>query len=603
MLVALHDIEKSFGSKQLFSGLHLSIESGDKVGLIGPNGAGKSTLLKIMSELESADGGEVARQKGAKIVFVHQVPVFAEEKTVSEVLTSVFSKSQQEEIEVVTQVATVVSLLGFEDPDQLVSQLSGGWKKRVSIGQALVQSPDLILLDEPTNHMDWEGIYWLEDLLKNTVTTFVLISHDRTFLEHVANRMVEVNRVFKGGTLSFKGNYSQFLEKKAEYIEGQKSMEASLSNKLRREDEWLRRSPQARTTKSRSRIQAAHSLSDEVDAVRLRNIAGKQSSQIEFSAGEVKSKKLIEVKEAALAFSDKVLFQKLSVTIGPGQCWGVLGLNGSGKTSFLKSLMKEIPLNQGEIVYADGVKVTYFDQSRDQLDPEETLMNSITGGDSDYVVFRDKSMHGAAYARKFLFHPDQFNVRVKYLSGGEQARLLIARLMLQDADILLLDEPTNDLDIETLDVLETSLIDFPGAIVLVSHDRSFLEKVKTHLLALEGDGQWSEYPDFYQWEAKALKRPKKVEKEVKEPREERRPKKKKLSYMEQREWDSIEEEIATAEEELSEAQAMLQNPAIMSNSQALSEQIQQVTEKEGRVERLYERWEYLEKKRSGDLHE
>ncbi|MCB0421374.1 MAG: ABC-F family ATP-binding cassette domain-containing protein [Bdellovibrionales bacterium] len=599
MLITANSITKTFGTKVLFEGMSLSVGHEDRLGLIGPNGTGKSTLLKIMAQLEKVDGGEVARQRGAYVAYVGQASEYSPNLTVKKILERSLEASGRANLEGPTQISIVLSLLGFEDPEQEVQTLSGGWKKRLSIGEALVTNPDLILFDEPTNHMDWEGIFWLEGLLKKSRFPFVVVSHDRTFLENITNRIVEIHPVYKGGNLSVKGSYSQFLQKKAEYIEAQQSQQSSLANKLRRESEWLSQSPQARSTKSRSRIKAAYELGDQVQEIRDRQSKNRTVQNLEFSTSEIRSKKLLQVSNAVKSLGGKKLFTDLDLLVRPGDCWGILGLNGSGKTTLLKSLFEELSLDQGSLEKADGLKITYFDQNRKQLNLESTVLESLTGGDSDYVIFQGKSLHAAAYARRFLFQQDQFQLKVKYLSGGEKARLLMAQFMLLEADVLLFDEPTNDLDIETLEVLEQSLLEFPGGIVIVSHDRSFLEKIATHYLALKGAGQWGQYADFYQWENEAFQKESKSEVEKSEKTTGRPAKKKKLSYLEQKEWESIEKNIEKAEENLLKEQAQLESPTLLADAKALHQQIEKVTECQQIVENLYQRWDYLEAKREG----
>ncbi|MFO0732506.1 MAG: ABC-F family ATP-binding cassette domain-containing protein [Nitrospiraceae bacterium] len=358
--------------------------------------------------------------------------------------------------------------------------------------------PDVLLMDEPTNHLDLEGILWLEQLLKADAKAFLVISHDRRFLESVASRMIEINRCYAGGVFEAKGHYSDFLEQRVALLQSQADAQASLANRVRREVEWLRRGPKARTTKAKGRIQSAEQLIDELGQAEARAVHG--TVGIDFSSSGRRSKQLLVAEHVSKAFGGKPIVSDLELTLGPGQRLGLLGSNGSGKTTVLRLLAGTMEPDSGTIRRAEALRVVLFEQHRDSLDQQATLRRALAPS-GDAVVYQDRSIHLASWAKRFLFRPEQLDLPVSRLSGGEQARLLIARLMLQPADLLILDEPTNDLDSPTLEVLEDSLLEFPGALILVTHDRYLLDRVSTMLLALDGRGGTGWFADYAQWEA------------------------------------------------------------------------------------------------------
>jgi ABC transport system ATP-binding/permease protein len=479
----------------------------------------------------------------------------------------------------------------FDRTDQLVGTLSGGWRKPLAIARALIQQPDLLLLDEPTNHLDLDGILWLEGLLKAPPFAFVLVSHDRYFLENVTNRIVELNRLYPEGYLRVEGNYSTFIERREAFTRAQDQQQEVLSNKVRREIEWLRRGPKARSTKAKYRIDSAHELQDELSAVRARN-AQNRVAQIEFDATGRKTKKLLQAKRITLERGGRRLFSELDVTLSPGSCLGIMGRNGSGKSSLMHLLHGDLAPDSGAIERAYGAKIVLFDQKREQLDQDQTLKAALCPS-ADMVMFHGRPLHVVAWAKRFLFAPGQLTLPVSRLSGGEKARLLIARLMLRSADILLLDEPTNDIDIPTLEVLEESLQEFPGAIVLISHDRLLLGNLSDRLLYLDGQGRAEYFADYDQWlaaEAMATAPAACRKKSTKL----RKDKPRKLPYKEQSELNRMEQSIAKAEAEAAAIREQLENPAIMSDAERLGKLYAQLTEAEEKVQRHYQRWGELE---------
>ncbi len=598
LLISINNLEKVMGSKQLFDGLSFGINEREQLGLLGPNGAGKSTLLKILAGLEEPDSGEVSSRKGLRVAYVKQDVVFDETLNILEEAATELQKLGFDEMEAQVQASIYLSMVGFEDLEQKVAVLSGGWRKRLSLAIAFAQESDLLILDEPTNHMDWDGILWLESHLKSYKKAFILVSHDRVFLDNLCNKTMEINRLYKDGFLAFDCSYQKFIERKQEYIENQLSLQDSMSNKARREVEWLRAGVKARTTKSRGRIKEAHQLLDDLETVKGRNQAGRAKVRFEIDEGGKRSKKLIELKEFSIAYGENVLLKNLSLKLGPKTCFGILGENGSGKTSLLKALAEEVKNYTGTLFKADDLKTVYFSQKREDL-PLDINLIEFLGGGADHVLFKGQSVHVAAYASRFLFASDKMKLKIRHLSGGEQARLLIAKLFLQPADLLILDEPTNDLDIQSIEILEEALGQFDGLVLLVSHDRYFLSQLCDQYLALnvkeDGSGAWALYSDLQQW----LNRER--NKDVGGPTEDatQRPKpknKKKLSYKEKRQLETIEADIEKAETELAEAQAQLEDPNVYSDHVKMQECSQRVADKQKTVDDLYALWDQLEEK-------
>ena len=582
------------GSKLLFEDLSLGVFERQRVGLLGPNGAGKSTLLKILAGLELPDQGEVSKRKGLALVYVPQEEVFPAEGTVLDTAIGKLRAAGMDADEALIQAPIHLSLVGFTDHGQCLSVLSGGWKKRLSLAIAFAQEPELLLLDEPTNHMDWEGILWLEDLLQSFKGAFVLVSHDRAFLNSLCNRTVEINRLYRDGYLSFDCRYEDFLVKKEEYIQTQLTLQESLSNKARREIDWLRAGVKARTTKSQSRIKEAHQLIDNLADVKARNQAGKARIRLEIESGGKQSKKLMELKAVGIQFSENPLVSDLNLVLGPKSCLGVLGSNGSGKSSLLKILAGQLSPSGGELVPAEKLQIVYFDQKREDL-PQDIDLIEYLGDGSDYTLFKGQSVHVASYASRFLFQSEKMRLKISQLSGGEQARLLIAKLLLQPADVLLLDEPTNDLDIDSIEVLEQALLSFEGLVVLVSHDRQFLNNLCTRFLALDGKGSWQVYADLHQWLRDRQTGSTPLAKaETKSSSPESRPaapQKVRLSYNEKRQLETIEEDIEKAEQDLQQAQADLESPEVYSDHKKMADCVEMLNQCQKKIDDLYALWE------------
>jgi ATP-binding cassette subfamily F protein uup len=595
LLLNCKDVGKSFGTRPLFKNVSFGINDNDRIGMIGPNGAGKSTLLKILAGLDTTDKGEVSFSRSTKICHVAQDDTFKPDQTIEAVLMTALKDSHLDEYEKHTEVSIITSKVGFENPEQAVKELSGGWRKRLSIARQLIQKPNLLLMDEPTNHLDLEGILWLEKVLSTAPFACLVISHDRYFLERVCTRVIELSPMYPQGHFESTGSYSDFLEQRDTFLQGQRAQQETLANKARREIEWLRRGPKARTTKANSRIKEAHQLIDTLAEVKFRN-SQNEKVRIDFTSSDRRTKKLIAADAISKSLGGKPLFRNLTLTLSPGIRLGLLGVNGSGKTTLLKTLGGEINPDSGLIERAEHLRMAYFDQTRAQLDLSLTLRRALTPY-GDQVIYRDQPLHVATWAKKFLFAVDQLEMPLSSLSGGERARILIARLMQQPADILILDEPTNDLDIPTLEVLEDSLLDFPGAVVLVTHDRYLLDRVSTHLLAFDGLGGTEFFADYAQWEdTQSNKKLTKDNSPNTSTGKKDSTKQKKLSYKEQTELNGIEEKILSAENAVAICQKEMEDPKVTANAKKLQAACTKLQEAQSLVESLYKRWTELEGK-------
>ncbi len=597
-LINAHKLSKEFAGKKLFDSLNVGFEEGERVGLIGPNGAGKSTLLKILGGIISADRGDVARKSGIKVSYLAQMPDFDLDK---ELLDSVMEglPPNLEEWEAQMKALEALAMLNLEEAglshESKVSQLSGGWRKKLAIVRELAKEPDILFMDEPTNHLDVDSILWLEELLNQAKFAYVVITHDRVFLQNVTNRIIELDPRNEGGIFSINGDYTDYLEAKADRLSAQNQQESNLKNKLRRETEWMRRGPKARSTKQQARMDRHGELAIEVADISDRNRERKVN--LSFKAVEGGPKKLIEAIEISKAFQkNKKLFEKLTITISKKSRIGLLGKNGAGKSTLIKTLLGEMKPDSGEIKFADHIQVAYFEQNRELLDPEKTLLKTICP-QGDHVKFRGNFVHIRSYLDRFMFHPMQSDLPVKRLSGGEQARILIAQLMLKEANILVLDEPTNDLDVATLDLLQEQLEAFDGALLLVTHDRYFLDQVCDQILVLD-EGRPEIFSSLNQWEEARLRRkakpgarsaptPKAGDK-VDSPLF--NAQKKKLGFNEQRELDGMEANIEKRE---SEMDLLVGSAGTLAGAEQ-KKAFERIAVLQKEIEKLYLRWEELQ---------
>lgn len=596
LLLNAQSLVKSFGAQPLFQDISFTISEGDRLGLIGPNGSGKSTLLEILAGRQSPDEGTVALRKGTKLSYVAQDSRYTPGETVRFIIRCALEEAGvTAESERNAREAEILGRAGFGDFEVEAATLSGGWRKRLAIVEALVQNPDILLLDEPTNHLDLAGIDWLEKTLQGASFACVVISHDRYFLENVTTEVSELNRAYPNGLFLVHGNYSQFLERKSEYLEAQAKHQESLENRVRTELEWLRRGPKARATKAKARIDQAQKMIGELADLNARSRTA--NVDIDFTATDRKTKRLIELNDVTFGIGGRVLFNHLNFAITAGMRLGLVGPNGSGKTTLLRQFRGELTPDSGEIRRADSLRIVYFSQNR-ELDLDVTLRRALAP-DSDSVIYQDRTIHVASWASRFLFSNEQLNQPVGRLSGGERARVLVAKLMLEPADVLLLDEPTNDLDIPTLEILEESLLEFRGALVLVTHDRYLLDRVSNVVLGLDGEGNWERFADYSQWNQWQNQRTQTKEKITSpEVPPARSSAKKKLSYLEAREYQGIEQQIHQAEQALEEKRAALHDQEIVTDGRRLQEAYQALEEAQKFVDQLYARWAELEEKQA-----
>jgi ATP-binding cassette subfamily F protein uup len=605
-ILSAQGLSKKYGVAPLFRNISFTVSEGERIGIIGPNGAGKSTLLEILQGRVNPDTGDVAIRKGTRVGTVLQISEFGEGETIRSVIVAALDRSHVTEGERLTRIAEILGRAQFTDLDAAAAKLSGGWRKRLAIVEALVQAPDILLLDEPTNHLDLAGIKWLESVLQNGAFACVVVSHDRYFLENVANEVVELNPAYEDGSLRVSGNYSTFLEKKEEYLHAQRNRQEALENRVHIEIDWLRRGPKARTTKSKARIDNAHEMIGELAAMKSRTQI--TSAKIDFSASERQTKQLITLDGVRFEIGGRTLFEDIHFIVTSGMRVGLVGPNGSGKTTLLRLLRGDLKPTGGKMRQADSLRIVYFDQNR-ELDPDVTLRRALAP-DSDSVIYQGNVIHVGGWAARFLFTAEQLNQKVGRLSGGERARVLIAQLMLQPADVLLLDEPTNDLDIPTLEILEESLLEYRGALVLVTHDRYMLDRVSTVVLGLDGLGGAERFADYQQWEE--WQRSQKAAGKTNASVETQSPRagvnggaavaarasltKKKLSYKENRELETIEQRVADAEKEMQLKHDALLDPAIMSDGARLHAASLELEAAQRAIDELYARWVELEQK-------
>lgn len=596
-------VSKRFGAVPLFQQISLTVSEGERVGLIGPNGAGKSTLLQVLAGEQEPDAGEVATRRKARVSYVKQESTFGSRLTVRDVLVAALEQAGVPEAEREGRLRETAGRVGFPRLEDQAAQLSGGWRKRLAIAEAVVTGPHVLLLDEPTNHLDLAGIVWLEGLLREGRFACVVVSHDRYFLENVATEVVELSRVYADGLLRVKGSYSKFLEGREAYLEAQTKQQDALRNRVKTEIEWLRRGPKARATKAKARIDNAHDLIGQLKEVNARQQTA--TAGIEFSGTERQTKRLVELDHVSVELGGRRILEDLSFLVTNGTRVGLVGPNGSGKTTLLRLLTGDLSPSSGDVKRAATLRIVYFSQMR-EMDENVTLRRALAP-DSDSVVYQGRVVHVASYATKFLFTSEQLNQPVERLSGGERARVLIAKLMLEPADILLLDEPTNDLDIATLEILEESLLEFTGALILVTHDRYMLDRVSTVVLGLDGKGAAETFADYSQWE---LWKGVSVEEPVAPGAAGKASSaseagtaapvssggRKKLSYMEAREYAAIEQRVEDAESRLQSARLRLELPEIAIDATALMEAAAEMEAAQADADELYARWAELAEK-------
>ena len=607
-LLTAIDLEKSYADHHLFTDVTISISAGDRIGLIGPNGSGKSTLLKILAGLVEPGEGEITRKRNLRVSYIAQDDLFEPTDTPLTAATRAAHDhhTPAHALDPDTLAAIALSKLAFTDLDQPVATLSGGWRKRLSLACALATDPDVMMLDEPTNHLDVEGVQWLENFVIQSECAMVLITHDRTFLNRTANRIIELSRAYPNGTFQTDSDYSEFLRRKNEFLDAQKAQQTVLASLVRRDNAWLLQGIQGRQTRNKSQVAAAAERKEELTELRKRNRAPIRTTSIEFNPTERKTVKLVAAKNIAKTLGTKQLFSGIDLTLSPKMKLGLLGPNGSGKSTLLRVIAKDLEPDTGTVKYANDLRLITFTQHRESLNPKLTLKQALCPN-GHTVVYNGKSMHVTGWAGKFLFEPRQLMTPVGNLSGGEQARVQLATLMLTPADVLILDEPTNDLDIPSLEVLEQALLEFPGALILVTHDRFMLQRVSNTYLALDGRGNARPFASYRQWETFSTTDNTTQDVNQSSGSQSKQPaessssdntntptKRKKLSYKLQRELDTMEETILTAEDEAAALEAKAAEPNVIADHQLHAKICGQLSDLHDRIAKLYHRWQELE---------
>ncbi|PUA41131.1 ABC transporter [Paenibacillus elgii] len=625
-IMTVEDLYKSYGEKVLFDGIHFQINEKERIGLVGVNGTGKSTLLKIMAGLESTERGKLIHANHFHVEFLPQNPSFDSDSTVLEQVfygdtpmmqalreyewalaelqlapedekrqAKLFAAQQRMDAtgawDASTTAKTVLTRLGIRDFGQTVGTLSGGQRKRVAMARALIQPADLLILDEPTNHIDHETVQWLEEFLAKWRGALLLVTHDRYFLDRVTNRIFELDR---GKLYSYEGNYAAFLEKKAERLEREAAEEDKRQNLLRRELAWLRRGAKARTTKQKARVERVVELRD-------RKVDG-PAAQMDISLGASRlGKKIMELEEVSKSFEQRKIVDKFSYIVLPEDRIGIIGPNGTGKSTFLNMLAGRLEPDAGAIVTGPTVKLAYYTQESVEMDEKQRAIDYIKEAAEVVRTSSGESVTAAQMFERFLFTPAQQWTPIGKLSGGERRRLYLLRTLMGEPNVLLLDEPTNDLDIQTLTILEEYLEDFPGVVITVSHDRYFLDRTADHLFVFEGEGRirrffgnYTEYLEASRSEKQAAAEERRETKAAAETapaqqRESNRPRK--LSYKEQKEWDEIEDKIAGLEDRLAQVKQDIENAGSdYTKAQELFQEEQELTQ---RLEEAMERWTEL----------
>ncbi|HWX02228.1 ATP-binding cassette domain-containing protein [Collimonas sp.] len=633
-VISISNAQLAFGHVALLDRAEFSLEAGERVGLIGRNGTGKSSLLKTIAGVSRLDDGLMVMQQGIKIAYVDQEPHFETDMSVFDAvaagmgemqallneydaLTGQFGGDNDDAImermheiqskldaadawSLTNKVETTLDRLNL-DKNLLMGQLSGGMQKRVALACALVSTPDVLLLDEPTNHLDFSSIMWLEGLLRDYKGSVLFITHDRSFLDNVATRIIELDR---GRILSFPGNFTAYQVRKAEQLENEEVENAKFDKFLAQEEIWIRKGVQARRTRDEGRVRR-------LEALRIaRSVRRDQQGQVKLdvSSGERSGKIVAELTDVNKSYGERAIVRDFTATILRGDKVGLIGQNGAGKTTLLKLILGEDQPDSGTIKQGTKLQIAYFDQMRAQLNEDASLADTIAPG-SDWVEINGQRKHVMTYLNDFLFAPERARSPVKSLSGGERNRLLLARLFAKPANVLVLDEPTNDLDIDTLELLEELLEDYNGTVFLVSHDRTFLDNVVTQVIAAEGDGMWREYVGGYtDWERVRPSQSAVIAKAKSEAKAEVKAaepvapvaKQKKLSYKEQRELEELPVLIAKLEAEQKSITSQLEDPDLYKQK---PEEVKRLNERFAEIDGLLleslEKWEVIEARSKG----
>ncbi|MCP4576276.1 MAG: ATP-binding cassette domain-containing protein [Deltaproteobacteria bacterium] len=594
-ILSLQNISLAFGGPLILDKVSLQIEQSERICLVGRNGAGKSSLINLINNGIQPDSGDIFRKPGLALGTLSQeVPPQIQGKiidVVSSGLKDILSESSQHAWGIQARIEKVITRLKLA-PDAEFKTLSAGMKRRVLLAKTIAEGPDLLLLDEPTNHMDIPSIELMENFLLQYPKALLFVSHDRVFLEKLATRIIEIDR---GRLTSWACNYRTYLERKSALIESEEEHNRQFEKKLSKEEIWIRKGIKARRTRDEGRVRALMKMREEKRARR------EQTGRVRMQAQEAErsGKRALEAKNVTYRYDDRPIFKAFSTTILRGDKVGVMGPNGCGKTTLIQVLLKELEPSEGHIRLGARVECAYFDQTRDQLDPEKTVIENVTEG-GDFLIINGKSRHAVGYLKEFLFTPDQMRSPVKTLSGGEKNRLLLARLFMRPSNFLVLDEPTNDLDAETLELLEELLLNYQGNVLLVSHDRAFLNNLVTSILVFEGDGRVVEYIGGYDdWlkqrkkdETKTLANP--VKRGSKKPK--RKPEApRKLTFRENRELEGIPSLIESLELEHGKIFKDLSDPAFYKRESAeIACAKERLESLEIELEKAYRRWEALD---------
>ncbi len=622
-LLRVTNLSIAFGSHALLDGAELQIKRGERVGLIGRNGEGKSTLMKLIAGDIQPDNGEIWLKPGSKLAMLEQVPDLTDFATIYDAVADGLGEigrwiaeyhslsmdanlgqrnlerlghlqdllESKDGWELGREVETVLSRLQLP-PDKPIVGLSGGWQRRVALARALVVGPDLLLLDEPTNHLDLEAILWLEGHLLEYPGALLIVTHDRIFLQRLATRIVDLDR---GHLVSWPGDYPNFLKLKAAALKEEMRRDAEFDKKLAKEEVWIRQGIKARRTRNEGRVRALKKL--RIERSERRNLKG--GARLRLDVGEGSGKRVIEAKDVSFGYGETTVLEHFSTTILRGDRVGLIGPNGAGKTTLLKLLLKHIEPDIGTIQHGTRLEIAYFDQMREELDPDKTVSDWVADG-SDFVDIKGRRLHILSYLNDFLFSPERARSPIKSLSGGEQNRIMLAKLFIRPANLLVMDEPTNDLDIETLELLEGLLLDYDGSLLLVSHDREFLENVVTSTIVFEGPLGVNEYVGGYsdwvlhrQFAADIISSTKPEKQKIEKKLPERT--KTKLSYKEVRELETLPAEIEKLEAKQTELNQLIASADFYQNEkQIITNTLDELKLVDQKLEKSYSRWDELE---------
>lgn len=622
-LLSLNQVSLAYGHHPLLEKVNFKVDKGERICLVGRNGTGKSTLFRVITGEAAPDEGEIWRQDTLRVSYLEQDVPPDSTQTIFEVVASglgeigqILSQYHQaiSQIDHATdkylndladlqhkidtgdgwntnqKVESALSRLDLE-PDKLLSSCSGGMRRRIMLAQALVSEPDLLLLDEPTNHMDIAAINWMEEFLLAYKGALIFITHDRTFLRRLATRIIELDR---GQLLSFPGNFDRYLTKKEELLEIESRANAKFDKKLSEHEVWIRQGVKARRTRNEGKVRRLIEMRKE----HAHRIGTQGKVNLTADSGEISGKLVADLRHVNFSYDDHKIIHDFSTRIMRGDRIGIIGPNGSGKSTLLKTILGELTPDSGDVIMGTKLQIAYFDQHRRDLDVSKTVRENISPG-TDHVLLRGQSRHVISYLRDFLFPPERVDAPVNILSGGERNRLLLAKIFLQPANMLVLDEPTNDLDVDTLELLEELLSDYDGTLLLVSHDRSFLDNVVTSTLVFEGDGHIGEYvggyEDYLHQSKTKSTTEKKPETQTGAATSTTTKQKKKLSYKESQELQQLPATIEQLEKKQKEIESQIsQSDFYQQDKQIITDTMSRLETITGKLEQSFQRWEYLD---------